>query len=122
MKIARFGLGFAAVALGFSLLSGSAVAQPASPGAMMSSGAMMVDCTKAGDTMMQAGKMDGGAAMTGDVDKDFAATAMMHEKSMMVLQQVEVQCGKNAKLKAAAAKGLHDSQMRVEMFRNEGQS
>ena len=119
MKIANIGLGLMAAALSVTVLGTAASAQPA----MMSpEPAMTVDCTKAGDMMSQAGKMDSGMTMTGDVDKDFMAMAMMHEKGMMMMQQVEVQCGKDPKVKAAATKSMHDSQMRLQMFHDQGQS
>lgn len=123
MKAMYLGLPLLSLTLGMSLAIAPAGAQPASPDAMMSPGMMQsVDCSKAGDMMSQASKMDAGAAMTGDVDKDFMAMAMMHEKGMMMMQNVEMQCGKDPKIKAAAAKGMRDSQMRLQMFRNEGQS
>ena len=94
-------------------------AQMASPMPMMSM--MPIDCSKAGDMMSQAGKMES-PPMTGDVDKDFMAAGMVHEKAMMMMMQVEMACGKDPKVKAGVAKSMHESEMRLEMFRNQGQS
>ncbi len=125
MKIASIGSSLLATALTTAVLVAPAAAQSPSPAPMMMSspGQMTsIDCSKAGDMMTQAGKMDDSATMTGDVDKDFMAMGMMHEKGMMMLMQVEAKCGKDPKVRAAAAKGLRDSEQRLEMFRNQGQS
>ena len=98
---------------------------PASAQAMASPAPMApmtIDCSKAGDMMMQAGKMNSSAAMTGDVDKDFVVVGMNQEKGMMMMMQVEMACGKDPKVKAAAAKSMHESEMRLQMFHDQGQS
>jgi len=99
-----------------ALQTAPAVAQPAP---MMSM--MPIDCTKAGDMMSQANSMPM-PAMTGDVDKDFVAVGMVKEKGMMMMMQVEMACGKDPKVKAAVAKSMHESEMRLQMFRDQGQS
>jgi hypothetical protein len=71
--------------------------------------------------MSMSGKMDS-PPMTGDVDKDFIAVGMLHEKSMMMLMQVEMACGKDPKIKAAVAKSMRESEMRLQMFHDQGQS
>lgn len=99
-----------------ALQAAPALAQPAP---MMSMAP--IDCTKAGDMMSQAGNMPA-PPMTGDVDKDFVAVGMVHEKGMMMMMQVEMACGKDPKVKAAVAKSMHESEMRLQMFRDQGQS
>ncbi len=61
-------------------------------------------------------------AMTGDVDKDYRAMTMAHDKATMMMAQVEVSCGKDPQLKTAASKVLQDASDRLQMFRNQGQS
>ncbi len=116
-KSAYGGLGAIAVCFSMALFqAGPASAQAMSPAPMMA-----VDCSKAGDMMMQSNKMDS-PAMTGDVDKDYMAMAMAHQKSMMMLMHVEMSCGKNEALKKEAAKSMREADERLEMFRNQSQS
>ena len=97
------------------------IAMPAAPAAAQTASVspppmMNVDCAKAGDTMTASGKASEMPAMTGDVDKDFSAMAMMHMKAMMMLMQVEAKCGKDPKLKAAASQRMQDSLSVLEML------
>ena len=120
-----FALGLAAALTSAALLNaGPAAAQPspaAAPGGAMAAPAM--DCTKAGSMMSQAAKMgQAQPAMTGDVDRDFRAMTMSHDKATMMMAQVEVSCGKDPATKAAAGKVLQDANDRLQMFRNQGQS
>ena len=116
-----FALGLAAATTSAALLHAAPVAaQPSPAGAMAGP---PVDCSKAGAMMSEAGKMSQTQpAMTGDVDKDFRAMMVPHEKAGMMMAQVEASCGKDPQLKAAAAKALQESSDHLQMFRNQGQS
>lgn len=83
---------------------------------------MKMDCTQAGAMMSDAAKMGTTTAMTGDVDKDFMAMAMDHEKGTNMMMKVEAACGKDPKMKALAQKSLSDSDARMQMFRNQNMS
>jgi hypothetical protein len=91
-----------AAVLGVSLLGAPASAQGmmASPAPMMD-----VDCSKVSD-MMAGGGMDHMPAMTGSVDQDTMAMAKMHMHAVMMLMNVEMKCGKDPKMKAAAMKSM----------------
>jgi hypothetical protein len=56
--------------------------------------------------------------MTGDVDKDFAALMVLHEKVGKRIDQIEAKCGKDAKMQAKAAKASDAAQLRMDEFRN----
>ncbi len=51
---------------------------------------------------------------TGNVDKDFASAMMAQSRTMMALAKVEVECGNNAKAKAAAQAFLNEAQRHME--------
>jgi hypothetical protein len=110
---------FAALAVCLSLDAIGAAPAAAQPAPMMSMAP--IDCSKAGDMMMQAHAMTA-PAMTGDVDKDFVANGMVQEKGMMMMMHVEMACGKDPKVKADAAKSMRESEMRLQMFHDQGQS
>jgi uncharacterized protein (DUF305 family) len=78
----------------------------------------MMDCSKAGSMMSDAAKMGSMTASTGNVDKDFVAMSMEHEKGTNMMLHVEAACGTDPKLKAMAAKAAADSDARLQMFRN----
>jgi len=83
---------------------------------------MKIDCTKAGSLLSDATKMGTTSALSGDTDKDFMAIAMEREKGTNQLMKVEAACGKDAKMKAMAAKEASDPDARLAMFRNQGMS
>jgi uncharacterized protein (DUF305 family) len=66
-----------------------------------------IDCSNA-DSMMTAHAHTSVQAMkpSGNVDKDFAQTMMVHNNAMMAMVKAEVACGKDAKTKAMAHKLL----------------
>ena len=110
MKAPLFAL-VLAVAATFAVLlrSTPTAAQSAAPAA--------IDCSKAETMLMEAQKMYATApTMTGDVDKDFRAMTMAHEKATVMMDQVEASCGKDAATKAAAAAELHEAQERLHEF------
>lgn len=115
MRIADIGLG-AIVVVALLATAASAQNTAASPMAMMH-----VDCAKATDMMTPGDSMAAMPKMSGDVDKDFTAMATMHEKALMMLMQVETQCGKDSKLKAAASKGMQENLSLLEMLQAQGQ-
>lgn len=113
--------------LGLSMVAAVSLATPVPAGAaddtMMKSDAMMkMDCSKAGSMMSDAAKMGSTTAMSGDIDKDFMAMAMDHEKGTNMMMKVEAACGKDPKMKAMAAKAVTDSDARMAMFRNQSMS
>jgi predicted outer membrane protein len=50
-------------------------------------------------------------AESGDLDKDFAAGAVMQSKLMMEAASLEIRCGKNAKAKRAAEDFIQSQQV-----------
>ena len=66
-----------------------------------------IDCSKA-DSMMMAEPSSSMQAPkpSGDVDKDFAHTMMVHTSAMMAMMKAEVACGKDAKTRASAQRLL----------------
>ena len=108
-------------ALGLSTIAASSLLMGAPAGAddkMMTK----MDCSKAGSMMSEAAKMGATATMSGNVDKDFMAMAMDHEKGTHMMMKVEAECGKDPKMKAMAAKEMADSDARMRLFRNQGTS
>ena len=82
-----------------------------------------IDCSKASMMMHQAmptehGAMQGGAmqggAMAGDktVDQEFASSMMSMNKATISMAKIEIHCGKDPKVKAAAQKTLDDAMAR----------
>jgi uncharacterized protein (DUF305 family) len=104
-------------ALGLSTIAASSLLTSAPAGAR-DDAMTKIDCSKAGSMMSDAAKMGTTTAITGDVDKDFMAMAMDHEKGTMMLMKVEAACGKDPKMKAMAAKGIESEEERMRMFRN----
>jgi hypothetical protein len=102
LKISICKSGLPAAILGVLLLGAPASAQgmAASPAPMMD-----IDCSKVSDMMASGGGMKT-PAMTGDVDQDSMAMAKMHMQAVMMLMNVEMKCGKDPKMKAAAAKSM----------------
>jgi hypothetical protein len=110
LKSLVFALGLTAMAT-----SSLVTSAPASADDKM---ATKIDCTQAGSMMTDAAKMGSSTAMTGDVDKDFMATAMEHEKGTNMMMKIEAACGKDPKMKSMAEKAVSDSDARMQMFRN----
>jgi uncharacterized protein (DUF305 family) len=83
------------------------LAQAAPGGAQDAMKNTAMDCSKA-DSMMMAQPHTSMQAMkpSGDVDKDFAQTMMVHNGAMMAMLKAEIACGKDAKTKAMAQKLL----------------
>src|SRR5450755_709216 len=98
--------------LAAGLALGLAQAVPGGARDAMKSTAM--DCSKA-DSMMMAKPDSAMQAMkpSGDVDKDFTQTMMMHNHAMMAMVKAEVACGKDAKTKAMAQKLLNQETARA---------
>jgi hypothetical protein len=81
-----------------------------------------IDCTKAESMLDSAVSNKASTMLTGDVDKDFAALMVMHEKVGKRIDEIEAKCGKNPKMQAMAAKGSDTAQQHIDEFRNEGTS
>jgi hypothetical protein len=81
-----------------------------------------MDCTQAESMLDSAVSRKASTIMTGDVDKDFAALMILHEKVGKRIDQIEAKCGKDAKMQAMAAKGSDSAQQRMDEFRNVGTS
>jgi uncharacterized protein (DUF305 family) len=109
-------------ALGLSTIAASSFITTAPATADDKMAATKMDCTQAGSMMSDAAKMGSTTTATGDVDKDFMAMAMEHEKGTNMMMKVEAACGKDPKMKAMAAKAAADSDARMLMFRNQGTS
>jgi hypothetical protein len=86
--------------------------------------AMTMNCSDAETMMLKARStvQQGKATMTGDVDKDFASMEVAVGKAQLVMAHVEMKCGKTTADKESAARLLRESQERLQMFRDEGQS
>jgi uncharacterized protein (DUF305 family) len=65
-----------------------------------------IDCSKADTMMMQPAGPAQPANASGDIDKDFARTMMLHNTAMIAKLKEEIACGKDAKAKAMARKTL----------------
>jgi hypothetical protein len=81
-----------------------------------------MDCTQAESMLDSAASSKASTIMTGDVDKDFAALMLLHEKVGKRIDQIEAKCGKDVKMQAMAAKGSDAAQQRMDEFRNLGTS
>lgn len=81
-------------------------AQAAPGGAQDAMKNTAIDCSKADSMMMQPDTSLQAMKPSGDVDKDFAQSMMMHNDAMMAMEKAEVACGKDAKTKAMAQKLL----------------
>jgi hypothetical protein len=109
-------------ALSLSAITASSIVCSAPASADDKAMATKMDCSQAGSMMSDAAKMGTSTTMSGDVDKDFMAVAMDHEKGTNMLMKVEAACGKDPKMKAMAAKAVTDSDARMAMFRNQNMS
>ena len=81
-----------------------------------------MDCTQAESMLESAVSTKASTLMTGDVDKDFAALMMLHEKVGMRIDKIEAKCGKDQKMQAMAAKESDNAQQRIDEFHNVGTS
>jgi hypothetical protein len=86
------------LAAGFTL----GIAEPI-PGEARDAMSASVDCSKA-DAMMMAPPAMPAMTPSGDVDKDFAKSMLMHNTAMMKMMKMEMTCGKNPKTRAMAKK------------------
>jgi uncharacterized protein (DUF305 family) len=80
------------------------------PASAQANDAASIDCSQA-DAMMQRGMMaspqsSAKPSSTGDVDKDFVTAMVAQHRAAMAMASVEVKCGKNANIRAAAQKAL----------------
>ncbi len=81
-----------------------------------------MNCTQAEAMLEKAVTSKIPALMTGDVDRDFAALMMAHEKVGQRINQIEAKCGRDPKMQSIAAKNAADTQERMDEFRNLGTS
>jgi uncharacterized protein (DUF305 family) len=70
---------------------------------------LSVDCSKADSMMTEVHPSMQAMTPSGDIDKDFAKTMMMHNAAMMTMLKTEMACGKDAKTKAMARKMLEQA-------------
>jgi uncharacterized protein (DUF305 family) len=84
------------------LAAALAVGLAQAPGGAQDPKNTAIDCSKADSMMMQPETSVQAMKRSGDVDKDFAQTMMMHNGKMMAMEKAEVACGKDAKTKAMA--------------------
>jgi hypothetical protein len=94
------------LALAALLAVGATAALAQAANTMAGGGGAMTNCATADASMMKMMHDMGGKAMdmksSGDVDKDFKASAMAMSSEMAAMSKMEMSCGKAAKAKAAA--------------------
>lgn len=94
-----------AIALAAATASASSLASR--PAVAADDAMAKMDCSKASSMMADADK-GSPLEQSGEVDKDFMAIVMNREKGTMMIMKIEAMCGKNAKMKAMAAKQATD--------------
>ena len=100
-----------AIAAAFSLAAAGAFAQSQGSGHQghnMHSGADSGGSQKMMQSMMEGMKDMQSMKMTGDVDRDFAAMMKMHHQKGIEMAQVQMQNGKDEKMKSFARKMIDD--------------
>jgi hypothetical protein len=108
------------LAIAFAAITASTSVVATRPATAADASAPM-DCSQA-EAMFTDAVKSHVASLTGDVDKDFAAIVVDHEKATGTIMKIEAQCGKDPKMKAMAAKEASDSDARMALFRNQNMS